>query len=53
MSSRTDILYVIDIRESIEAIFLYTKDISFGTFTSDRMRWPGRPVIRETQSKKP
>jgi len=45
MSSRTDILYVIDIRESIEAIFLYTKDISFDTFTSDRMRYSA--VIRE------
>lgn len=45
MSNRTDILYVIDILESIEAIFLYTKEISYDTFISDRMRYSA--VIRE------
>ncbi|MFH0780406.1 MAG: HepT-like ribonuclease domain-containing protein [Pseudomonadota bacterium] len=45
MSSRTDILYITDIRESIEAILLYTKGISFDALISDRMRYS--VVIRE------
>lgn len=45
MSKRRDYLYVTDIRESIEAIFCYTNDISFEVFSQDRMRYSA--VIRE------
>jgi uncharacterized protein with HEPN domain len=45
MSSRSDILYLLDIRESVEAIFQYTKDISFTDFVHDRMRYSA--VVRE------
>ncbi len=45
MSNRTDPLYINDIRESIEAIILYTKGISFAAFSNDRMRYSA--VIRE------
>lgn len=45
MSNRKDTLYINDIHESIEAIFLYTKGISFETFINDRMRYSA--VIRE------
>jgi uncharacterized protein with HEPN domain len=45
MSNRTDILYITDIRESIEAIFSYTESSSFEDFSSDRMKYSA--VIRE------
>jgi uncharacterized protein with HEPN domain len=45
MSNRTDILYVTDIRESVEAIFQYTSGISFEAFSHDRMCYSA--VIRE------
>ena len=37
MSKRGDYLYVRDIRESIEAIFCYTNDISFEVFSQLRL----------------
>ena len=45
MSKRTEALYVRDIKEAIEAIFAYTKDIPFDDFKHDRMRYSA--VIRE------
>ena len=45
MSNRTDVLYLTDIRESIEAVFQYTQDISYDDFVNDRMRYSA--VIRE------
>jgi uncharacterized protein with HEPN domain len=45
MSKRSNILYVKDIRESIEAIFQYVQGISFEVFSNDRMRYSA--VVRE------
>ena len=45
MSDRSNLLYVRDIKESIEAIFSYTKGIVFDDFRQDRMRYSA--VIRE------
>jgi len=45
MSKRSDALYVHDIKEAIEAIFSYTRGITFGDFKIDRMRYSA--VIRE------
>jgi glycosyltransferase involved in cell wall biosynthesis len=45
MSNRTDILYITDIRQSIEAISSYTENSSFEDFSSDRMKYSA--VIRE------
>ena len=45
MFNRTDSLYITDIRESVEAIFQYTKGISFAAFCHDRMCYSA--VIRE------
>lgn len=45
MSRRTDALYIRDIKEAVEAIFAYTKDIAFDEFRRDRMRYSA--VIRE------
>ena len=45
MSKRSDALYVRDINEAIEAIFSYTRSITFDDFNLDRMRYSA--VIRE------
>jgi len=45
MSRRTDTLYLRDIKEAIEAIQDYTREISFDDFRIDRMRYSA--VIRE------
>ncbi|MCX5810110.1 MAG: DUF86 domain-containing protein [Proteobacteria bacterium] len=45
MSKRSDALYVRDIKEAIEAIIAYTRDITFDDFKLDRMRYSA--VIRE------
>lgn len=45
MSKRTDALYLRDIKEAIEAIQDYTKEVSFDDFRVDRMRYSA--VIRE------
>ncbi|KAF0220685.1 MAG: hypothetical protein FD174_1009 [Geobacteraceae bacterium] len=45
MSNRTDILYVRDIIESIEAILDYTRSITYEAFSTERMRYSA--VIRE------
>lgn len=45
MSRRTDALYIQDIKEAIEAIFAYTREIAFNEFRRDRMRYSA--VIRE------
>ena len=45
MSRRAESLYVRDIKEAIEAIFAYTKDVAFDDFKHDRMRCSA--VIRE------
>ncbi len=45
MSKRSDALYIRDIKEAIEAIFSYTRGISFDDFRRDRMRCSA--VIRE------
>lgn len=45
MYRRSDALYIRDIKEAIEAIFAYTRDITFDDFRIDRMRYSA--VIRE------
>ena len=45
MSKRSPLIYVHDIRESIEAIFQYVRDLTFEDFSGDRMRYSA--VIRE------
>lgn len=45
MSKRTNLLYVRDIMEAIDAIITYTKGIEFDAFRHDRMRYSA--VIRE------
>jgi uncharacterized protein with HEPN domain len=45
MSKRSDALYVLDIKEAIEAVFAYTQHITFDDFKLDRMRYSA--VIRE------
>jgi len=45
MSKRDKKLFIIDIKESIEAIFEYTKDYSIETFVNDRKTYSA--VIRE------
>lgn len=45
MSRRSDVLYVRDIEEAIEAIFEYTRGIVLDDFRLDRMRYSA--VIRE------
>ena len=45
MSNCPDTLYIHDIREAIEAIFSYTKDVTVDSFRCDRMRYSA--VIRE------
>ena len=45
MSKRSDSLYVRDIKEAIDAIFSYTRDITLDDFQIDRMRYSA--VIRE------
>jgi uncharacterized protein with HEPN domain len=45
MSRRTDALYLREIKEAIEAIQDYTREISFDDFRVDRMRYSA--VIRE------
>ena len=45
MSKRSDSLYVRDIKEAIDAIFSYTRGITFDDFKLDRMRYSA--VIRE------
>lgn len=45
MSKRTDALYLRNIKEAIEAIQDYTKEVSFDDFRVDRMRYSA--VIRE------
>ena len=47
MSKRSDALYTQDIKEAIEAIFAYTRGITFDDFKLDRMRYS--PVIRPTR----
>ena len=45
MSKRSPLLYVHDIRESIDAIFQYVQSLTFEEFSGDRMRYSA--VIRE------
>ena len=45
MSKRSPLLYVHDIRESIDAIFQYVQSLTFEDFSGDRMRYSA--VIRE------
>ena len=45
MSKRSSLLYVLDIRESIDAIYQYVLGLTFPDFCADRMRYSA--VIRE------